>query len=108
VQEGLARQLDMQSMYDLVGNKIQEIFDAQVVDIAVVDRAAERIDFKFTIERGVRFPNESMPLIGPRRLVVETGRSLLINENMRERIAEMGQSGAVSGAMTTAGLWMPL
>ena len=27
------RELDMQAMYDLVGDKIQEIFDAQVVDI---------------------------------------------------------------------------
>ena len=33
VQQGLAAKLDMQSMYDLVGDKIQEIFDAQVVDI---------------------------------------------------------------------------
>ena len=34
VQQGLASQLDTQAMYDLVGDKIQEIFDAQVVDIA--------------------------------------------------------------------------
>ena len=32
VQQGLARNLDMQSMYELVGDRI-EIFDAQVVDI---------------------------------------------------------------------------
>ena len=37
VQEGLAAKLDMQSMYELVGDKIQEIFDAQVVDIAIYD-----------------------------------------------------------------------
>ena len=38
VQQGLAAKLDMQAMYDLVGDKIREIFDAQVVDIAVIDR----------------------------------------------------------------------
>ena len=27
----------MQAMYDLVGDKIQEIFDAQVVDIGLYD-----------------------------------------------------------------------
>ncbi len=37
VQQGLAEKLDMQSMYDLVGDKIQEIFDAQVVDIGLYD-----------------------------------------------------------------------
>ena len=35
IQQGLAAQLDMQSMYDLVGDKLQEIFDAQVVDIGI-------------------------------------------------------------------------
>ena len=37
VQRGLAERLDMQAMYELVGDKIQEIFDAQVVDIGIVD-----------------------------------------------------------------------
>ncbi len=57
VQRGLAEQLDMQAMYDLVGDKIQEIFDAQVVDIGVLDEAAGLIHFPYTIERGVRFPD---------------------------------------------------
>ena len=35
IQQGLAAELDMQAMYDLVGDEIQEIFDAQVVDIGV-------------------------------------------------------------------------
>ena len=30
VQEGLASKLDMQAIYDLVGDKIREIFDAQI------------------------------------------------------------------------------
>ena len=37
VQQGLPQKLDMQAMYDLVGDKIQEIFDAQVVDIGLYD-----------------------------------------------------------------------
>ena len=40
VQRGLAMNLDMQAMYDLVGDRLQEIFDAQVVDIGVLDEAA--------------------------------------------------------------------
>ena len=38
VQEALAGELEMQAIYDVVGDKIQEIFDAQVVDIAIVRR----------------------------------------------------------------------
>ena len=61
VQDGLAAELDMQAMYDLVGDKIQAIFDAQVVDIGVFDPDARLIHFPYTIERGVRFPDEPMP-----------------------------------------------
>ena len=38
VQRGLAEHLEMQGMYDLVGGRLQEIFDAQVVDIGFLDR----------------------------------------------------------------------
>src|SRR5438552_4526746 len=37
VQSALAGELEMQAIYDVVGDKIQEIFDAQVVDIAIYD-----------------------------------------------------------------------
>ena len=35
---GLAENLDMQAMYELVGDRIHEIFDAQVVDIGISTR----------------------------------------------------------------------
>ena len=62
VQRGLAEKLDMQAMYDLVGNRIQEIFDAQVVDIGIVDTSSALIRFPYTIERGVRFPDEPIEI----------------------------------------------
>ena len=39
VQEALAGELELQAIYDVVGDKIQEIFDAQVVDIGIFDLA---------------------------------------------------------------------
>ena len=44
----------MQAMYDLVGDKIQEIFDAQIVDIGSYDLDSEPRRFPYSIERGVR------------------------------------------------------
>ncbi len=67
VQRGLAENLEMQAMYDLVGDRIQEIFDAQVVDIEILDAAAERIHFAYEIERGVRFHDEPIEIIGFRQ-----------------------------------------
>ena len=95
VQHGLAERLDMLAMYEVVGSKIQEIFDAQVVDIGVVDRDAGLIHFPYTIERGVRFPDEPIAIEGPRAYVLETRKPLVLNEDANKRVKEMGQSSAV-------------
>ena len=108
VQEGLAENLEMQAMYDLVGDKIQEIFDAEVVDIAVVDEATDLLNFRYVIERGVRFPNASMPLIGPRRHVLETREPLLLNEDLAMAVRDYGQTSVVQGEMPKSALWAPL
>ncbi len=82
VQEALAGELEMQAIYDVVGDKIQEIFDAQVVDIGIFDFAAELTRYPYTIERGVRFPDEPTPIetSWSNRQVIETKAPVLIND----------------------------
>ena len=70
VQQGLAAELDLQAMYDLVGDRVQATFDAQVVDIAIADFDAGLLHFVYTIERGVRFPDDPQPITGTIRGVV--------------------------------------
>jgi len=108
VQSGLAQRLESQAMYDLVGDKIQEIFDAQVVDIALVDRIANVMRFTYTIERGVRFEDESLPLIGFRRHVADTGETLVVNERASELALEYGQPGALQGEVAKSVVFAPL
>src|SRR3954462_11434815 len=64
VQQALAAQLDIQAIFDLVGDKIREIFDAQVVDIGIYERSAGLMHSLYWIERGVRFPSQPFRLIG--------------------------------------------
>ena len=85
VQRGLAERLEMQAMYDLVGDRIQEIFDAQVVDIGILDPDGGLLHFPYTIERGVRFPDEPMEVIGFRRVALETREPYVVNEDDRSR-----------------------
>ena len=108
VQQALAQNLDMQSMYDLVGDKVREIFDAQVVDIGIVHQDEGRIHFPYTIERGVRFPDEPIEIMGIRRHVLETREPLVLNERTNERAIEFGQPGAIQGEAAKASLWAPL
>src|SRR6202030_3847013 len=63
VQQGLAERLDRQAMYDLVGEKIAEIFDVQGVDIERYDRGSGLVHYEYTVERGVRLPVDPIPLM---------------------------------------------
>jgi GAF domain-containing protein len=40
VQEALPGELELQAIYDVVGDKLREVLDAQVIDIAVFDEAS--------------------------------------------------------------------
>jgi GAF domain-containing protein/DNA-binding response OmpR family regulator len=108
IQRGLAAELDMQAMYDLVGNKIQEIFDAQVVDVGVYDRTTGMFHFPYTIERGVRFPDQPMELVGFRREVMESGQALMLNEGVFDRAVELGQAAAIQGEIARSVIFAPL
>ncbi len=86
VQEGLAAKLDMSSMYDLVGDKIQEIFDAQVVTIGLYDFEAGVTRYPYAIEKGERIEMEAPITDNTRRVLAiykETGRPLVI-DNVEE------------------------
>ena len=82
LQEGLVREMNIQGIYDLVGEKIRQVFNAQVVDIVTYDRSANLIEDRYAFEKGDR------TLLGPRepkgfrRHVLDTGQVLLINRDV--------------------------
>src|SRR4029453_10934780 len=96
VQEALAGELELQAIYDVVGDKIQEIFDAQVVDIAIFDEASGLVHFPYQIERGVRFPDAPVSMMDSplTRAVMETRAPLVIND-MSAWERERGVTGVV-------------
>ena len=108
VQRGLAEQIDMQAMYDVVGEQIQKTFDAQVVDIAILDPETKLFHFPYVIERGVRFPDEPMPLIGFRKHVMETRQPLLANAFDPELLERLGQPRVTQGEPPMSSVFAPL
>src|SRR5919202_3854021 len=80
VQEAIASELDPQAIYDAVGDKIQKIFDAQVVAITTLDEATGLLELPYAIERGVRQEINPIPVVGFRKHVMETAEPLMINE----------------------------
>src|SRR5262249_25610827 len=108
VQEALAGELELQAIYDVVGDKIQEIFDVQVVDIAVHDEPSGLLHFAYAIERGERLYDDPIELIGFRRHVIETGEPVLIREDMEQACAAYGNPRVLSGKPTMSAVFVPL
>ncbi|HKN64585.1 MAG TPA: GAF domain-containing protein [Gaiellaceae bacterium] len=108
VQDALAGELELQAIYDVVGDKIDEIFDAQGVAIAMLDEATKTVSFPYLLERGERLrPEPQLLAAGFTKHVLETGEPLLIHENAA---AEAERYGAyvIAGEMPQSLLWVPL
>ena len=90
VQKGLASKLDMQAIYDLVGDKIRDIFDTEVVYIAVRElEKSSRVDFPYYLDRGNRLSVEPVSLgEGITSRVIELRQPLVAGS--MERQLELG------------------
>ena len=108
VQEGLASKLEIQGIYDMVGNKIQDIFDSQVVDIVTYDPATNLISPRYVIERGKRFYEDPRPLAGFRKHVVTTKQYLLINQDNEKFAAKYGNPIVQKGEAPKSVLFVPM
>ncbi|HEY1522798.1 MAG TPA: GAF domain-containing protein [Solirubrobacteraceae bacterium] len=108
VQEALAGELELQAIYDSVGDRIRNVFDAQVVDIGIYDETSSLVHFPYVIERGERFPDEPIELIGFRKHVMETREPLMIEESSPELTERYGNPPVLSGEHSRSMLYVPL
>jgi PAS domain S-box-containing protein len=109
VQQALASQLDLRAIFDLVGNKIGEIFNAHVVGIGIYDAAADRLTDVYAVERGARLRTwEPYAPFGFRRHILETRQLVLVNEDYA-RVAEQNGNPVIrEGEAPCAVLFVPL
>ena len=107
VQEAIAGELDAQAIYDAVGDRIRDVFDAQVVSIATVDDAASLIQYPYLIERGERLQAEPRPLAGFAKHVLDTRKPLLITQDLDAESERYGSS-VVAGERPKSVLFVPL
>lgn len=90
VQRGLVAELDMQAIYDLVGERIRHFFDAQIVSIATFDHASGLEHLQYLIEKDERISHPPRPIDLFRRRLIETRTPILISENFVEVIVDAG------------------
>ncbi|MCG8603988.1 GAF domain-containing protein, partial [bacterium] len=87
VQEGLVAELDIQGIYDLVGDRIRDLFDAQAVLISTFDHDTETEALVYNIEKGKRIYPEPRPIDKARRHLINSGETILINKEFAEQVA---------------------
>src|SRR3569623_96188 len=90
VQEGLVAQLDIQSIYDLVGEKIREIFSAQIIDIVTYNKKKNEIEDRYAFEKGDRTLFGAREPLGFRKHIIDTQQVMVVNEDMEGKSKEYG------------------
>ena len=108
VQDGLVREMNMQAIYDLVGNRICDLFDTQTVLIRTFDHRTGQEIWQYVIEKGERLYSNPRPLIWANKQLIESKQSLLINENYLDTAQKYGGSGVSKGLPPKSALFVPM
>jgi K+-sensing histidine kinase KdpD/CheY-like chemotaxis protein/ligand-binding sensor domain-containing protein len=108
VQEGLVREMNMQAIYDLVGNRICQLFDTQTVLIRTFDHRLGEEHWQYVIEKGQRLYSNPRPFIWANKQLIKTKQPLLINENYVETAQKFGGTGVSKGLPPKSALFVPM
>jgi PAS domain S-box-containing protein len=105
VQEGLAAELEMQAIYDLVGDQIRDIFDAQSVAIFYFDIEQGLSYTPYLFEKGERYSPDPHPLRKIGFHMIETAQPVVINDEADLKKFDMK---VVAGEMAKSLIFVPL
>ena len=89
VQQALAAELDMQGIYDAVGDKIRDIFRQADVEIRIYDPQTKLIRFPYATSRGKRVLTIATQALGNRGFMAHVLRkreTVVVNENVVEAV----------------------
>jgi GAF domain-containing protein/CheY-like chemotaxis protein len=105
---GLASKLDLQSSYELIGDKVRAIFDAQVAIIITFDLEAETQHFNYFFEEDKRIHLDDMPMSRFMKNLGRKKKSLLLNENIADKMQELGAVLVRGAVIPKSALYVPL
>jgi signal transduction histidine kinase/DNA-binding response OmpR family regulator len=87
ITQALASQLDRESLIQLVGDQIRDLFRAPIAYVSLLDRARMVLEFPYTFGETA----ESRPFgTGLTSQIIRTGQPLLINQDMEQTRSQMG------------------
>ena len=107
VGQELVGQLDPQGIFELVGDELGQVFDAQVVAIITYNKPEDLFHWRYSIEKGEK---QFIPAVKPSGFsghILHTRQPLLITKDLAERAAELG-STVLAGEAPKSYLGVPL
>src|SRR6185295_5775978 len=109
VQEGLAKELDMQGIYNLIGDRLCELFpDSQTLVIRTFDHEAGLEHFKYAIEKGTILQVDPRPFMWANKQLIQTKKPIDIRENYLETSKMHGGTGVTKGQPPKSAVFVPM
>ncbi len=108
VQDGLAKELDIQGIYNLVGERLCSLFHLQTLVIRTFDYETGNEHFQYTIEEGVRLSIEPRPFMWANKQLIKSKQPLLINQNYIETAKKYGSTGVTKGLTPKSAIFVPM
>ncbi|RPJ18661.1 MAG: GAF domain-containing protein, partial [Chloroflexi bacterium] len=97
VQAGLSSKLDMQAIYDLVGDKISEIFKAPAVFISTYDLVANRAYYPYYSVERKRISLAPQPPSGAALEIIRTRQPVFLQRDAEKRLVEEYKMPTIPG-----------
>src|SRR5260370_1575065 len=97
----------MELIYELVGEKIRQVFDSEVVDIVTFDPNTNLMTMRYSYEKGDRSTFTPREPFGFRLHVIQTRAPLLLNRITPELNEQYGNPILI-GDFTNAALFVPM
>ncbi len=110
VQVALAAKLNLQDIYDTVGDKVREIFHQADLSIRIFDLKTNLEYFPYSYENGQRVSIDPLPLpqTGFSAHVLRTGETIVINENADQMIEAYGSYVLPGTQAPKSSVYVPL
>jgi len=108
VQAALAAELNIQDIYDAVGDQIVEIFDAQAVLISTFDYENGKRYNRYNWEKGQRFHEEPAPISQLHKNVIASDKPLVFNTNAYDELTKLGAKLVPGTEPPLSAVYMPL
>ncbi|MEW5941992.1 MAG: GAF domain-containing protein, partial [Chloroflexota bacterium] len=108
VQDGLASKLELQAIYDLIGDKIRDLFKAQITIIATFDTKTETQHFNYYLDRFGREYLEPLPMSGLMKSLVRQKKTFLFNDRVEKQVKEYGVQLLLGPSIPKSALYVPM